>query len=393
MADEPEQNDKAVPDSNDVRSAVLSANSNRLLQLRDVVLHNWERKVRARVKGATEVARPILINTLPSLYGNLAESLTPDFPRRTATDSNTIAGEHGGERARLTSYDPTAIIQEYQLLREALLEVVHAEGFSLNEGELLALNAGIDNAIRESVNAFSLVYTALREQFIAAITHDLRNPLAAANAAAELISHGVDPEKTRELADKILKHLGRMDRMLQDLLDTMVFQGGARTSLRLSHFDIAEVVSEVCEAAIAAHGARIHMLGISVMGWWSRDAIKRALENLVGNAIKYGAPGGAVTISIDECNERLLLSVHNEGEPVPPEQMESVFQIFRRARAAQEGKEQGWGIGLPYVRTVAESHGGSIGADSSRERGTTFILDVPVDARPFQNSPTLGLNP
>jgi signal transduction histidine kinase len=67
-----------------------------------------------------------------------------------------------------------------------------------------------------------------------------------------------------------------------------------------------------------------------------------------------------------------------------------IFQVFRRAQAAKEGKKQGWGIGLPFVRAVAESHGGSVAIDSTVERGTTFLIDIPVDSRPFQKAPTLG---
>ena len=64
--------------------------------------------------------------------------------------------------------------------------------------------------------------------------------------------------------------------------------------------------------------------------------------------------------------------------------METIFQVFRRAEAAKEGNIEGWGIGLPYVRSVAESHGGSVAVDSAVSRGTTFIIDMPRDARPFQ---------
>jgi signal transduction histidine kinase len=85
--------------------------------------------------------------------------------------------------------------------------------------------------------------------------------------------------------------------------------------------------------------------------------------------------------------------VHNEGEPIPLEQIECIFQVFRRAVAAREGSKEGWGIGLPYVRNVAESHGGSVAVDSAAGRGTTFLIDVPTDARPFQDAPTLGGKP
>jgi signal transduction histidine kinase len=130
-------------------------------------------------------------------------------------------------------------------------------------------------------------------------------------------------------------------------------------------------------------------VGNSVHGWWGREAVKRALENLVGNAVKYGTPSKPIRLKVDSTHERVIVTVHNEGDPIPPEETESVFQVFQRAKAAKQGKQQGWGIGLPYARSVAESHGGSIGVDSTKERGTTFLIDMPIDSRPFQNAPTL----
>lgn len=76
-----------------------------------------------------------------------------------------------------------------------------------------------------------------------------------------------------------------------------------------------------------------------------------------------------------------MLSVHNEGNPVPEEERERIFKYLRRA--ASPLSAIGWGIGLPFVKAVVESHGGSVCVDSSAETGTTFIVDIPVDARPF----------
>jgi signal transduction histidine kinase len=137
-------------------------------------------------------------------------------------------------------------------------------------------------------------------------------------------------------------------------------------------------------------GARIRLSGQAVAGWWDRAALKRAVENIVGNAVKYGAPESPITIRTDEVHQRLLLSVHNEGQPIPPGEQEDIFQMYRRADATARN-EEGWGIGLPYVRAVAESHGGSIGVDSSLERGTTFVIDIPVDGRPYKDAPSVAL--
>ena len=84
--------------------------------------------------------------------------------------------------------------------------------------------------------------------------------------------------------------------------------------------------------------------------------------------------------------ERVQVLVHNRGAPIAPEDSESIFQLFRRAGNQEAG--EGWGVGLPYVRRVAEAHGGSVLMSSSEEEGTSFVIDVPADARPFAGAPT-----
>jgi signal transduction histidine kinase len=359
-----------------------------VLALRDTVLLEWEQRLRSAVKEARSLKHPVLINTLPSFYENIGEALTPEYPRTNGVDSASLAVEHGGERARLTNYDPQAIITEFQILRQVIFDVLKMNDIQVSHDESVIINSSIDLSLREAVNAFALVQAALRERFAAALTHDLRTPLGSASMAAELILHSNDPTKMKGLAAKVIDNLGRMDKMIQSLLDAMLFESGERLQLQLSNFDVLQVVQEVHDEAVIKHGRRFEILGGPATGWWDRDAMKRALENVLGNAVKYGTPHSQIRMKIDEVQERLLLSIHNEGNPIPPEEREDIFQVFRRAVSAKEGKQPGWGIGLPYVRGVAEAHGGSVGVDSTVERGTTFVIDVPVDARPFMRVPT-----
>lgn len=370
----------------------LSNTSQRMLELRDAVFAEWEKRVRTSISQADELKHPILINTLPVFYDNIAESVTADYPRVSAVDGNSLAAEHGGERARLTVYDHQALIGEYQFFRWTIFDVLHDNGVVLTHSEIISINASIDDGIREAVNAFALVHSAFRERFIAALTHDLRGPLNAATIAAELILLAADPAKMKVYAARIVDNIRHADTMIKEMLDTMAFQGGNHMPLDLTNFDILEVVKEVQSQAMTTHGPRFYVIGESVRGWWDRSAMRRAIENIVGNAVKYGALNKPITIKVDEVHERLLLTVHNEGEPIPPEDQESIFQMFTRSKAAKDGGKPGWGVGLPYVRGVAESHGGSIGVDSTVERGTTFAIDIPVDSRQTPNAPTLAIN-
>jgi len=208
--------------------------------------------------------------------------------------------------------------------------------------------------------------------------------------ALEIILMTNDPARIRTVAAKALSSVQRMGGMVSELLDSMAFHGGQKVPLEMSAFDICELVREVQLDAVAHGGQLVHLTPHSVHGWWDRKALWRAIENMLSNAAKYGTPGTPITIKIDEVHERLLLTVHNHGEPIPPAEQESIFQMYRRAESARQGVKGGWGIGLPYVRAVAESHGGSVGVDSSRERGTTFVIDIPVDCRPMRDAPTLA---
>jgi signal transduction histidine kinase len=275
-------------------------------------------------------------------------------------------------------------------LRWTIFDILKLKGVELNDDEVLVINASIDGSIRKSVNAFALAQAALRERFIATLTHDLRNPLSNANIAAQLIRRSSDLAKIRDFAGLITDNLSRMDGMIRDLLESVTFQSGDRLRLRLEEFDMNDVAKEVWGEFTATHGPRFQFIGNTARGWWDREAIKRAIENIIGNAVKYSAPETPIRIKIDLQHGRTILTVHNEGEPIPPEQTEYIFQVFRRAIAAKAWNKEGWGIGLPYVRSVAESHGGSVAVDSTVDRGTTFTIDVPIDARPYQDAPTLS---
>jgi signal transduction histidine kinase len=371
----------------------LSPTARRMLELRDEVLEEWAERVRQSVKEAERLPHPILINTFPSLYDNIAEAITPGYPRATGDESNTIATEHGGERARLTNYNVHSVISEYQILRWTIFDVLKINRVQLADDEIYRINASIDGSIRGAVNAFALAQAMLRERFIAALTHDLRNPLSNAQLAAQLIERASDTDRIKEFAGQIVANLKRMDGMIQDLLDSVRFQAGERLQLRLEEFDVQELAEEVCGQFTFTCGPRFQLIARSARVQWDREAIKRAIENLIGNAVKYGDPDTPVRIKIDPVQERVMISVHNEGELIPQEQIESLFQIFRRAGAAKSGNKEGWGIGLPYVRSVAESHGGSVAVDSGAHRGITFMIDIPADARPYKDAPTLEEKP
>jgi signal transduction histidine kinase len=126
-----------------------------------------------------------------------------------------------------------------------------------------------------------------------------------------------------------------------------------------------------------------------VRGYFAPEPLRRAVENLASNAVKYGTSTRPITVTVRQTHERAFILVHNHGGYIPAHQQETLFQAFRRLRETEAGGKRGWGLGLAQVRGAAEAHGGSVAVESLPERGTSFTIDIPKDARPFQKNPTL----
>jgi signal transduction histidine kinase len=105
------------------------------------------------------------------------------------------------------------------------------------------------------------------------------------------------------------------------------------------------------------------------------------MENLISNAIKYGAADSPVTVTLQDLSDKVRISVHNFGNPLSDDERTRIFDQFKRSKAAEASGKKGWGIGLTIVRGLTEAHGGSITVESSQETGTTFAVTLPRDAR------------
>ncbi|MBB5606465.1 MULTISPECIES: sensor histidine kinase KdpD [unclassified Janthinobacterium] len=363
------------------------ARGQRLLALREAVLTDWEHRVRASVQGADQLLTPILINTLPAFFDNLAEALTPGYPRQNAASNSNVPAVHGNERARMTNYGPEQVIQEYQIFRDCFADAAREAGIALRRNDWRIINASIDTGIRESIREFTAMHEGFQRRIAAGLSHDMRNPLSVIITAAQMLQRFPERANVSGLGQKILEHGHRLDTMIEELLDTLSYQQGQRLPLALSQFDILPLVQAICaqvnELVSLPHGDKCRVSGVSVTGWWCENSVRRALENLLNNAVKYG-DDDPITVHVEATHGRMIITVHNTGSPITPDKTPRIFEYLRREN---HGPTPGWGIGLPYVQNVAESHGGSVAVDSAPETGTTFIFDIPVDCRPFVTPP------
>ena len=357
----------------------LSPTAIQFLSIRDAVMARWEAEARSRVPGANTLLSPTLTNTLPAFLDNIAEALSPNCTRSLATSDTNVAAAHGGERARTTQFGPDQVVQEYQILRESIMVEAH-DKVNLSTSDCTIIDRSINSAVREAIREFFSEQVKLRRTVAAALSHDMRTPLSVISHAAELIKLSSDAEVTHRAASKISSNVERLSEMMSELLEALTVNIGEKLPLNLTSFNIADLIRKICVEYSQDNYNTIRFDTEAIHGYWCYSAIRRAIENLVNNAMKYG-DGGLVNVEAKHSHGRLLLSVHNTGNPIAKKDIESLFENVVREGASHASG--GWGIGLPFVKRVAEGHGGSVAVDSSAEGGTTVLIDIPVDCRPF----------
>lgn len=224
----------------------------------------------------------------------------------------------------------------------------------------------------------------LREIFVSTLSHDLRTPLAAARMSADLLArrNGGGPNAPM-LLGRVIENIGRLDGMIQTLLDANLIRAGERLPLKLQPFCLRRAVQDVLDDLTTVHGDRFRLRAPAALeGCWDERFLRRIIENLANNAVKYGDPEAPVTVTVESAGEEVRIHVHNVGEAISAEDQAALFEPFRRAGAGRHSGKQGWGIGLTMVRGAVEAHGGQVRVDSDPQRGTTFTVVLPRNGRP-----------
>lgn len=217
----------------------------------------------------------------------------------------------------------------------------------------------------------------LRELFVAALTHDLRTPLSASLLSTQLLALKLaGQEDVQPVLSRLDRNLTHADRMVQDLLDASHMNAGERIPVQMEECDPRRIVGDVVEELAAMHDARFELETSNVRVTADPVGLRRIIENLAGNAIKYGDSGVPVRIALVENEGRVELSVENKGNPIPEKDQRNIFEPFHRSASAIQGNQRGWGLGLSLVRGIARAHGGDVSVLSSVDR-TRFTVSLP----------------
>ena len=224
-----------------------------------------------------------------------------------------------------------------------------------------------------------------KDEFLAMLGHELRNPLAAiAGAAAVLDSAGRHDHLSTRARDIIRRQVGQLARLVDDLLDVGRVVTG-KIKLSPVPVDLAAAVSAVVPALAASHGSAVPVEVACAPVWVHADPVRieQIVGNLVGNALKFTPSTGHVYVDVRECDGVAILEVRDTGMGIDPTLLPQVFDLFVQGRTTLDRGTSGLGIGLTLVRRLAELHHGTITASSDGEgHGATFVVRLPAIPAP-----------
>ncbi len=233
-----------------------------------------------------------------------------------------------------------------------------------------------------------------KDEFLATLAHVLRNPLAALSSAAQLLIRAEQKPAIAAVArDALTRQVEQMARLLDDLLDLARITHG-RVHLRKAVMSLDEAIGAALETSRPLFEAKRHSLNVerpSVPVWVEADRVRLAqiFTNLLANAAKYTDPGGTIALRVRRDNDRVLVTIADNGIGLSAEALPRVFEMFSQATPALERSEGGLGIGLALVKGLVELHGGRVSARSGGIGcGSEFCVDLPLAAAHALGAPS-----
>jgi len=241
------------------------------------------------------------------------------------------------------------------------------------------------SAIARQFNEMAVALARQHENqvaFLAAVAHDLRNPLGALKTAADILSSDrkLPPETVSNVMEVVKRQVHGLDRMIGDLLDTSRIEAG-QLELRVKDCDlraIAQASFDLFNSGSSEYQLKLSLPDDPVHVHCDPLRIEQVINNLLSNAIKYSPRGSRIEVALKRANDQALIWVSDEGVGIAREDLPYIFEPFRRTAASRE-EVPGVGLGLSVAQRIVRAHGGAIHVESQTGRGSTFRVHLPAE--------------
>jgi signal transduction histidine kinase len=222
---------------------------------------------------------------------------------------------------------------------------------------------------------------AIRRDFVANASHELKTPVASILAVAETLGDGAleDPAVAERFIEQLERDAGRLGRIVADLLDLSRLETGSERIDRVALDAMAqeEVARRTEQAEAAGVSLSVHVDGVPAIRGSARD-LALMLGNLIDNSIRYTQPGGSVIVEVRADRDTVIVRVADTGVGIPQRDLPRVFERFYRVDQARSRETGGTGLGLSIVRHVSENHDGDVTVTSELGEGTVFEVRLPT---------------
>ncbi|MDB4963349.1 MAG: response regulator receiver sensor hybrid histidine kinase [Myxococcales bacterium] len=273
-------------------------------------------------------------------------------------------------------------LQERTIELKAKADELREAQARAHERELLAQRRRFESEVMERQMAQLAETDRRKDEFLAILAHELRNPLQPLQTAVEVLEHDPDkpvPPRIRGIVQRQVHHITRL---VDDLLDVARFTAG-KLELRRALVKLGDIVDEsvtACKGAIDARKHTIDVVGGGDAVVVNGDAVRliQVVCNLLNNAAKYTDPGGKISVRWGSTGGRGFITVTDNGKGIPADVLPRIFDMFVQERVRSSGAG-GLGLGLGLVKRLVELHGGTVRADSAGpDRGSMFSLEIPL---------------
>ena len=266
------------------------------------------------------------------------------------------------------------------------------------EGEPAVLSVSVDITERKQLEAQqearrqeAEILTRTKDEFLATLSHELRNPLGAITNALGVLDRLATGDNLRNVVGIINRQTARLTRLVDDLLDVARLTAG-KITLNREAVDLRELAERSVRALGEGGRIRDHRVvveGVPVEVLADRVRLEQVVDNLLDNALKYTAPGGEVRVSTEQVDDHAILRVRDTGEGIRAELGARVFEMFVQEPQALDRARRGLGLGLALVKQLVELQGGSVSVTSrGAGHGSEFTVELPVHAGLNESTPS-----